>query len=294
MYYFFGVLIVFICLFALIHFWRKRKILCKLCCMSACEKLQLLDSLVEPLGYVYVPEWDVFSSRVDAWQRDFGYKDMYDHAAPYFNMIYQTLPVYFDYDGKTWLVQIWKGQYGICTGCEVGIYHADGIVDRRDWKNATFHAAGECEMLDISTELWRSGRRIASLRKEHWWLTTFDVGTFSKPAELSLDVSLQFPNTEMKNAFLEALLALGVDCHDIFSYLTTVYFHFPEHTPKLSLWKCIQRVLAQFINRMNCRLFRFVTRFCHSGCDRILYLYFYLPFICRHLLRMRHFSKRKR
>ena len=294
MYYLFGIIIIFLCLFALFHFWRKRKILCRLCCMSACDKFQLLDSLTAPLGYCYVPEWDVFSTRRDAWQKDFGYRKLFDKASPYFNMVYETLPVHFDYNGKTWLIQIWKGQYGICTGCEAGVYHADGIVDRKDWNNTTFHAADGCEMLDITTELWRDGRRVASLRDEHWWLTIFDVGTFSKPSQLCLNVSIQFPNMEMKNAFLEALWDTGVDCSEIFSYLTTVYFHFPDCTPKLSLWKRVQRWFVQCLNRMNCRLFCFVTRFCHNSCDSILYLYFYLPWICRHLLRLRHFPKRKR
>ena len=39
-------------------------------------------------------------------------------AYQYVGMVFETLPVYFDYAGKTWLIQIWKGQYGICTGCE--------------------------------------------------------------------------------------------------------------------------------------------------------------------------------
>ena len=39
-------------------------------------------------------------------------------AYQYVGMVFETLPVYFDYAGKTWLIQIWKGQYGICTECE--------------------------------------------------------------------------------------------------------------------------------------------------------------------------------
>lgn len=294
MYYFFGFIIVLICLFSLIHFWRKRKSLCRLACMSECEKYHLLNSLVEPLGYEYVPEWDVFSSRIDAWQRQFGYGKIYDRAASYFNMVFETIPVYFDYDGKTWLIQIWKGQYGICTGCEVGVYHAERLLDKSERKISLFHAADEWEMPDLSTELWRNGRHIASLRKRHWWLTTFDVGTFSKPSQLSLDVSIQFSNVEMKDAFYNALLEQGINCHDTFSYYTTVYFHYPDCCSKSSLWRSILNTLAQCVNRMNCKLFHFITRYCCSSCDRILYLYFYLPFICRHLLHLRRLPKRRR
>lgn len=294
MYYLFGILIVLICLLALIHFRRKRKSLCRLACMSTCEKYELLNSLVEPFGYLYVPEWDVFSSRIEAWQKQFGYGSVYDRAASYFNLVFETIPVYCDYEGKTWLIQIWKGQYGICSGCEVGIYNADRMVAKKERKVTIFHAADQQEMLDLSTELWREGRRVASLRKRHWWLTTFDVGVFSKLSQLSLDVSIQFPNVEMKDAFCEGLLEQGVDCHDIFTYFTTVYFHVPDCVPRPSLWRRIQGALAQCMNRMNCKLFNFVTRYCYNSCDRILYLYFYLPFVCRHLLRLRHVPKRKR
>lgn len=72
----------------------------------------------------------MISSRTDAWQKAFGYLDAYNRAAPYLSMVFDSYPIYFDYEGRTWLVQIWKGQYGICTGCEIGLYYADGIVKR--------------------------------------------------------------------------------------------------------------------------------------------------------------------
>lgn len=213
--------------------------------------------VVKPFGYKYIPEWDVFSSRVDAWQRQFGYGTVYDRASVYFNMALHTLPIYFDYEGRTWLIQVWKGQYGICTGCELGLYHANELVDESRRKDAIFQAVDNDEMMDLSAEFWRQGIRIASLNQRHWWLTAFDVGTFSRPSELSLDISIRFPNHEMKDTFYFSLLKQG-------------------------------------INHFNCNLFCFVTRCCYSSCDRILYLYFYLPLICRHLLRLRHFPRKKK
>ena len=189
--YIYGIIVAVICVCISIHLWRKRNSLRRLARMSDCEKNELLDTLAEPFGYRYVPEWDVFSSRVDAWQKQFGYGAIYDRAASYFNMVLETLPVYFDYDGKTWMIQIWKGQYGICTGCEVGIYHADRIIAKKDRETTIFHAADEAEMLPMCTELWREGRLIAFLRKKHWWLTTFDVGNFSKPEQLSLKIGIR-------------------------------------------------------------------------------------------------------
>lgn len=288
MYYFLGIIIVLLCLFSIFHFWKKRKILCKLACMSACRKYDLLNSLVEPFGYLYMPEWDVFSSRIDAWQKEFGFGKIYDQVAPYFNMVYEKLPIYFDYNGKTWLIEVWKGQYGINSGCEVGVYHADNLIDSEDRARTIFHAASGYEMPVLSTELWRKGHCVAALRKRHWWLTTFEVGVFSQPSQLSLDVTIQFPNLDMKNAFCKALREQGIDYLDVVPHDTAVFFHFRGHTPKAPF-----KGLTQRMNRMNCRLFRFVTRRCCTSCDRILYLYFYLPFVCRRLLR-RHFRRKRR
>ena len=46
--------------------------------------------------------------------------------APRFQMVFDALPVYFDYQKKTWLIEFWKGQYGINTGAEIGIYTGSG------------------------------------------------------------------------------------------------------------------------------------------------------------------------
>lgn len=69
--------------------------------MSMCEKICLLDELIEPLGYRYVCETDIFTSTLNAWQRNFGYADIYDKLASFFNMIFDCYPVYFNYGGKT-------------------------------------------------------------------------------------------------------------------------------------------------------------------------------------------------
>lgn len=289
-----GMMFAVISICVSIHVWRKWNSLHRLAGMSDGKKDELMDSLAEPFGYRYVPEWDVFSSRVDAWQKQFGYGAIYDRAASYFNMVLETLPVYFDYDGKTWLIQIWKGQYGICTGCEVGIYHADRIVTKVNRATTIFHAADEEEMLPISTELRREGRLIAFRRETHWWLTTFDAGTFSKPEQLSLKIAIRFTDPEMQEAFYKGLLEQGVNWNDIYTRFCTVYFYAPNGTVTRSRWERAQSALAQWMNRINCKLFKFVARLCTSSRDRILYLYFYFPFVCRHVLHFRHVPGKRR
>ena len=151
-----------------------------------------------------------------------------------------------------------------------------------------FHAVDKKEMLPMSTELRREGKLIAFLRERHWWLTTFDVGTFSQPEQLSLKISIRFPDPEMQDAFYRGLLEQGVDWDDIYTRFRTVCFSAPNDTAVLSRWKRLQSALAQWMNRFNCKLFNYVTRYCSCSRDRILYLYFYFPFACRHILRFRH------
>ena len=117
MYYFFTFFLLFILFFLIFFHFRKRKIIRKLCCMSDQEKCCMLNELTEPLGYCYDARQDIFTSTTDAWQKRFGYGAIYDKFAPLLNMVIDSQPVYFDYDGKTWLIEFWKGQYGINTGC---------------------------------------------------------------------------------------------------------------------------------------------------------------------------------
>lgn len=75
------------------------------------------------LGFDYDIRQDIFFSSVNCWQRNFGYNSFFDDAAPFVFMYFDCLRFYFDYNGKNWLIEAWKGQYGITTGCEVGIYN---------------------------------------------------------------------------------------------------------------------------------------------------------------------------
>ena len=114
--------------------------------MCAAEKIQLLNELAEPFGFCYVPCEDVFTSREDAWQRKQGYEALYDRAAVGAGMVFDALPIYFDYAGETWLIEFWKGQYGINTGGEVGVYHAGKVVPERYYRIAHFEAVEDQDM----------------------------------------------------------------------------------------------------------------------------------------------------
>lgn len=202
MYAIFGIFFLILLLFFCINHWRRKKIVCKINHMRTDEKCELLEELLEPFGFCYLLSQDIFSSRMDAWQRNFGYCAFYDRSAPRFHLIYDCLPVYFDYKGRTWLIEFWKGQYGINTGCEIGIYYADHIVNPTEYAHTVFQSVSDEDMLNLSFNLFKNGMAIANLCNKHWWLTAFSVGRFSEPVELYIRCSITFPDSLMAKAFL--------------------------------------------------------------------------------------------
>lgn len=291
MYLFFGIFFLILLFFFCINHWRRKKIIKKICSMCAGEKCRLLNELIEPFGFNYIVSQDIFTSRIDAWQREFGYCALYDRTACHFNLVFDTLPVYFDYHDKTWLIELWKGQYGINTGGEIGIYYADRILDEKDYDNTLFQSVRDEDMPELSFQLFKNGTEIASVCEKHWWLTAFSMGRFSRLADLYMRASITFPNPEMTEAFAEALVHTGVAKEDIYVCCSTVTFPFSFSNLNCVCFPKFRLGIAQCMNRFWCGVYLFVTRaFCLSM-DRILYLYYYLPFIFRKMFRIRRYKK---
>lgn len=271
---------------------QRKKIICKINSMDCCAKCSFLNELVYPFGYDFHCDCGFFSSTVDAPQRQAGYSWLYDYMAPRFQMVFDSLPVYFDYRGRTWLIEFWKGQYGINTGAEIGIYHADHIIPESDYKNAWFSCAENNEMLDCSFRLCRNGDECVCSCGRHWWLTAFLVGSFSKPACLTMESCITFPGREMLAAFVDGLKRAGCseDCMSVRGLTVCFVFH-RDHQK----YNCITRFwrrFSQWKNKCFCKLYLWVTRPFSCTEDRVLYLYFYLPVAFRKLLRLRRFHKR--
>lgn len=290
MYFLFSIFFLIVLFLYCINHWRKKKIIKKICSMCVDEKYHLLNELIKPFGYSYVLSQDIFTSQINAWQREFGYCAFYDKAAPHFHMIFDCLPVYFDYQNKTWLIEFWKGQYGINTGCEIGVYHADSILPEKERECTLFECVDNEEMPTLSFSLSKDQNNIAYLCQKHWWLTAFRPGCFSNPGELSLKASITLQSHEMAIAFAKGLSDAGHDPDDIFINCCTVSFMFsasPRTHSKLHMFK---NCIIQRLNRFGCRVYLFITKpFCLSM-DRILYLYYYLPFAFRKMLRIRNYK----
>lgn len=292
--YFSIIIIIFLLLvFIVSAACRRRWAVKKVCSMSCSEKCELINSLIEPFGYCYNPSQDIISSRNDAWQRAAGYMSLFDRTAAYFNMVFDYLPIYFDYDEKTWLIELWKGQYGINTGAEVGIYHADCILTEKELSAAHFNAVDDSDMLPVSMILSKEKHLLAHIAKKTWWLTAFCMGQFSRPSQLFLEVSICFSNCDMMHNFLNALRQTGIPEQYIQLCGHKITFPFGRHINRpYSLWQRIVRAWAQFWNRIFCRIYLAVTSCFTLTVDRMLYLYYLLPFAFRRMLRPRKYRKK--
>lgn len=294
MYILISILLVICLLFVLFCLYKKKRIIRRVCCMEFCEKYELINNLAGLFGFSYCPEQDIITSRIDAFQKNFGYCSLYDKSALKFNMVLDSEPVYFDYADRTWLIELWKGQYGINIGAEIGIYYADTVLSPEQYDQVLFYGVTEAEMLPISMNLNYRGQSLFSINHIHWWLTGFDTGSYCTPEDLVLEVSITFPNEKMREAFLESLYRRGYHPYEISVCCDTVTFLFSiPHTRQIRLVHRITAAFAQWKNRVILRLYHFVTRPFTTTMDKILYLYFYLPAAFRHLLQFRKNRKQK-
>ncbi len=294
MYLSFGIIFALCIFFFIINHCRKRQIIKKICRMTFLEKCCLLNELICPFGFEYLPEQDIFTSRLNAWQREIGYRAAFDRAAPHFNIVFDCEPVYFDYDGQTWLIEFWKGQYGINAGGEIGIYHADTIIPPNQYKNTLFHCASDDELLPIWMELAHCDRSMFSIERFHWWLTGFRMGEYCEPKDLEMQISIIFPNADMMQCFCEGLAKAGYTRASSCTCNLTVSLIFSiPHTVPAGLFRRLFCKMAQCRNRLLCKLFRWITRPFTCTVERMLYLYYFLPFAFRRMVRFKRCRRPK-
>ncbi|MCR3923562.1 MAG: DUF4474 domain-containing protein, partial [Firmicutes bacterium] len=133
------------------------------------------DKTLEKVGFLYDPKQDIFISRMDAWQRNYGYFRLYDEMLAPLNMIVDCEPIYFHYNDKRWLIQLWKGQYALTLGCEIGIYYTDqpDIHIPNLFSGPFFQCAEDEDLLQMAYTLYKNEEILFTRADHHWWLTGF-------------------------------------------------------------------------------------------------------------------------
>lgn len=178
---------------------------------STTERLAELNRELLPFGFAYEPYQDIFYSLLNPWQRELGYCRLYDEACVVMSMIIDCEPIRFEYAGRRWLIEFWKGQYGMTTGGEVGIYYTQWPdLDIPGVFNGTFYYSLRNEdLINMSFIFRKKGNILFTRSGYHWWLTGFKLGEFSKHSDLSMDITLDLYDRKMANAFVDALVKVG-------------------------------------------------------------------------------------
>lgn len=159
------------------------------------------------IGFEYDANQNIFQSSINPWQRYFGFCQLYDICAPVTMMFYDTVRLKFDYGEYNWMVQIWKGQYGITSGAEMGIYH-------KPTTRATefYDCATDENMVYMSFDVYKNGKFYFQRAEErHWWLTGFVLGEASSPSQLEMRNTITLKDKAMLSAFCGALEENNLD-----------------------------------------------------------------------------------
>jgi len=189
------------------------------------------------LGYLYDEKEKVFYTADDPWQRNFGFNGTYDMASQFVMIQYDTKPIKFKYQGRDWMIQPWKGQYGmVLYGGEVGVY-----VKYTDRAAEHYDCAKDSDLLRMAMSFYRYDADTKEWVHEfdrpygtYWWITGFTPGfirfvtpskaqNFNNYPDLRLDMRITMKDFEMLQSFTAALKENGI------SYTTNgldVYFSY--------------------------------------------------------------------
>lgn len=168
-------------------------------------------------SYKYDPDGNYYyTDDKNAWQKGFGYNQVYDKLAVASAMYYDTVRNTFTYGGKDWLIQFWKGQYGYYfVGSEIGVYTRKAgtsgtyaCADKQDWL--------KMEMCFIWDE-YKDGSYKPVFKRpynEYWWCTGFVIGFESKESlrsrqQFRLVAHITFKDDAMAELFCNAMKGNG-------------------------------------------------------------------------------------
>lgn len=220
-----------------------------------------LDKAIEIAGYAYDSKQDIFYSNLDSWQRKVGYCRLYDELSAPFGMIMDCEPIFFEYDDRKWMIGMWKGQYDLVTGGEIGVYTA--ALDLNIFgaiKDTFYHCASDTDLLLMSFTLNKNDKTLFTREGEHWWLTGFKLGEFSEPSELRMDITITLVNPMMRDAFIKGLWDAGYSLDEFTRDGNSVSFAFgTPHTPQpLTRTKATDWII-QRKNEQLCLMYQEIT-----------------------------------
>lgn len=165
-------------------------------------------------------------------QRKFGFNKAYDWGSKFVNFYLSTIRVYFTYDEKDWLIELWKGEYAMATvGCEVGYYYrdTDGKVEKYGADSLLYGSVEDQDAMMTSMKLWQYEKstdanpvqKIDYSRRNCWWAADFETGVLEKHRDqttLVMTATIEFPTNKMLTLFTDELDKKGFKEGTIDSY----------------------------------------------------------------------------
>jgi len=247
-----------------------------------------LDRLLHAAGYVYDQAQDIFYSTLDPWQRNLGYCRLYDEVGAPLSMIMDCEPIYFEYEGEKWLIEFWKGQYGMVTGGEIGVY--TGGIDLNIlgfWRDTIYKCASNGDLLQMSYTLKKGGKILFTREGWHWWLTGFILGEFSEPEELVMDLQITLKDENMLEAFLDGLREAGYSNDEITVSGNTVSLTFDTpHTKQPFTRIPSTDWLIQRKNELLCNKYQEITKPYDSFDDKVKAIEEDAPYLYDQIIRI--------
>ncbi|MDR0949641.1 MAG: DUF4474 domain-containing protein [Lachnospiraceae bacterium] len=284
-----AILVVIVLLVKLIFFCIKRRACKKVKAMTTPMKVTELENALNPFGFMYVPKGDVVGSTMHNWQREMGYCWWYDKGAPAMFMIIDCEPIYFNYNGKRWLLEFWKGQYGMTTGAEIGLYVNDTASEYEDPCKLFYRCANDDERVQMQYTLYKNGKPVLERSDLHWWLTGFLVGEYSKCTELTMDCVVCFPNMAMRRAVYKGLLRAGYQASDVAGNQCCIKIHFDRPRTKQP-YRCgpckLGIAYVKWRMHRNCKIYMRQTKCMQMTLDKIVFVGHCFPCLYRKLVRM--------
>ena len=240
--------------------------------ISKSSKNISLNKELALFGFAYHSHQNLFYSIMDGWQRECGYCELYDEGAAALSMIIDCEPVYFEYDGKKWLIEFWKGQYGMTTGCEIGIYNTTGpdLNIPGIFNGTFFYSANDEDHMDMGFTLYKNNKPLFYRNERHWWITSFRLGEFSNPEELIMHAEITLKNAEMRDIFVRALEKTGYKREEITVEDNTVRFIYdkPKSKQPITRTPAIDYIMQSY-NRLNCTAYTEATKSFGDPIDKI-------------------------
>jgi len=150
----------------------------------------------------------------DVWLNEQSYIFGYYNPPP-IQLVYGTVRVKFQYDDQAWMVQMWKGRYGlVMLGGEIAVL-------KKPIPQAAEHylPASPSEELTMSMNIYQhnflTGKTVHLFTRQTettWWYNGFVPGAFyeyNKKSEIIMVGSITFPDQEMLRAFEASFAGAG-------------------------------------------------------------------------------------